>query len=244
MRKGVKSFVFFIVVLVVGSLITIGIQNPLLFNRFFSDIFSSFKDFFYNLETNDLIFLIALVILVIFGTFLVVSKIRYKSKKDRVKRKARKKRIEKKIKSKRGIYTKLDLLYSEIKDKKETEVPEISKKLETSEEKIIEWGKMLEKEDLVSIEYPTFKHPIIKLKEKKEEREEDKEEPKSNQKGADKKSSSKSGQGQKNSTGKKSKKSKPEKKSKKPKKKSRKSKKSKTKKKSKGTKKSSKKDKK
>lgn len=60
--------------------------------------------------------------------------------------------------------TDIDILYELIKEKKDIKVSTISKIFEIEKELAMDWAKILESSELVTIEYPGFGGPIIKLK--------------------------------------------------------------------------------
>jgi uncharacterized membrane protein len=64
--------------------------------------------------------------------------------------------------------TELDTLYSMVEKNKKLKLSEISRAFEITEEKALEWIKILENNNLVIIEYPAFSSPIILIKEKNE----------------------------------------------------------------------------
>lgn len=61
--------------------------------------------------------------------------------------------------------TDLDRLYELLKDKKSLSISVISKTFNVDKNVAMEWGKILESGELVSIEYPVFGDPIIKISE-------------------------------------------------------------------------------
>lgn len=65
--------------------------------------------------------------------------------------------------------TELDLLYRLLKDKKRLSIETIAKTFSVSKEKAIEWAKILENSELVTIEYPAFNDPEVKIVEVIEE---------------------------------------------------------------------------
>ena len=135
MKKGVKALIVFFVIVIVAGIVLILIQDPLVIKDFFSQInFNNIKEWFEGLGRNSLIFLGAGILFVVLIIFFSVY-MRKKKKKKESKLKKKKKRIENKIKKKKGISTKLDLLYSELKDKKETTVSDFSEKLGISKDK-------------------------------------------------------------------------------------------------------------
>ena len=74
--------------------------------------------------------------------------------------------------------TDLDILYNLLKKRKEINIRTISKIFGISKEKAIEWAKILENHELVTIEYPIFNYPEVKINEKEQtEKEEVEKEP-------------------------------------------------------------------
>jgi hypothetical protein len=65
--------------------------------------------------------------------------------------------------------TDLDALYDLLKTKRSLSTGAISKIFGVSKEKALEWGTVLESSELVTIEYPAFNDPEIRLKETEEE---------------------------------------------------------------------------
>jgi hypothetical protein len=65
--------------------------------------------------------------------------------------------------------TELDSLYELLKNKKKLSVDTIAKTFSVSKEKAIEWAKILENSELVTIEYPAFNDPEVRIVEKIEE---------------------------------------------------------------------------
>jgi hypothetical protein len=61
--------------------------------------------------------------------------------------------------------TDLDILYSIVQDKKELKVSSIARLFRIDPELAMEWAKILESGDLIVIEYPDFKGPVIRYKE-------------------------------------------------------------------------------
>jgi len=60
--------------------------------------------------------------------------------------------------------TDLDALYSILKEKKNLKISTISKLFSISKEKSLEWGKILENNNLAIIEYPAFSEPELDIK--------------------------------------------------------------------------------
>lgn len=69
--------------------------------------------------------------------------------------------------------TDLDVLYNLLQEKKKIGVNTIAKLFKIPKEKALEWGKILENQELVIIEYPAFSDPEVKLNEKEKEGEEE-----------------------------------------------------------------------
>ena len=63
-------------------------------------------------------------------------------------------------KMKRGE-TEFDMLYSLLKENKKLKIQEISKILNISPEKALEWSKLLENHNLALISYPAFSEPEV-----------------------------------------------------------------------------------
>lgn len=68
--------------------------------------------------------------------------------------------------------TNLDVFYDLIKQNKILSLGIISKLFNLSKEKSLEWARILEDKDLVTIEYPAFSEPEVRLRGYKEEKEE------------------------------------------------------------------------
>ena len=62
--------------------------------------------------------------------------------------------------------TDLDTLYEILKEKKELTISSISKAFNISKDTAMEWCKILESGELVSIDYPSFSEPVVRLSEK------------------------------------------------------------------------------
>ena len=124
MKSEVKAIIFFIVTLLVGALVMIGIQNPSLFENFANDI----AIFFSSIEIsniNSFILIVSSVIAVVLIVLLVVYGIKRKKKQEQKKKRKRRK-LKKEIKNNKGASTKIDLLYSNIQEKEKTNLIEIS----------------------------------------------------------------------------------------------------------------------
>ena len=64
------------------------------------------------------------------------------------------------------VKTDLDTLYLLLKNKKKLNIDSISKTFGVTNEKALEWAKILENSDLVKVEYPAFSSPEVKINEK------------------------------------------------------------------------------
>ncbi|MBI3622886.1 hypothetical protein HY212_02285 [Candidatus Pacearchaeota archaeon] len=72
-----------------------------------------------------------------------------------------------KIKDSEGLDTELDTLYQLLNEKERLSIGAIAKAFNVQKEKALEWSKILEEHDLVTIEYPAFNDPEVEVKEKK-----------------------------------------------------------------------------
>ncbi|MEK6917707.1 MAG: hypothetical protein AABW51_02055 [Nanoarchaeota archaeon] len=63
--------------------------------------------------------------------------------------------------------TNFDVFYNLLKDKKSLNTSTIATAFSISKEQALEWGKILEEHDLVSIEYPAFSDPEVIVTEEK-----------------------------------------------------------------------------
>lgn len=82
------------------------------------------------------------------------------------------KKIEESYIKKEGhekVNTDLDTLYSMILKNKKMKLEQISKTFKIDNERALEWIKILENNNLVTIEYPAFNSPLVLIKEKNEE---------------------------------------------------------------------------
>ena len=66
--------------------------------------------------------------------------------------------------------TNLDVLYNLLMEKKSLSIRTISRLFNIPKEKALEWSKILEDQDLVSIEYPAFSDAEVKIKQDEEEK--------------------------------------------------------------------------
>lgn len=111
------------------------------------------------------IFTCITVILITIGLNIVNNSVK-KKKKEKLK-----KLFLKVKKNKKKSETDLDTLYNFLKENKKINIKNLSELFNISPENALEWGKILETHELVTIEYPAFKQPEIKLKEENEETE-------------------------------------------------------------------------
>jgi len=70
--------------------------------------------------------------------------------------------------------TDLDTLYALLQERKKASIPAIAKVFKISNEKALDWGKILENKELVTVEYPAFSDPEVRMKTKEDEEESDK----------------------------------------------------------------------
>jgi len=199
MKKQVKAVLFFLGIVLVGALIILLTNNP--------QILQNIGNFFAGISLQTyLLFLGGAGIIVLgFFSFRYMKKKKGKKSKKKSKKKDKnesgenkekkkekpklKPRLKKKLKNLKGTKTKMDVFYSEIKDKEEISIPDLSEEFGISKDKTLDWCKILEKDEKVKIEYPTFSSPVVKLK--KPEDEESKEESKESKEKSGKKSKSK-----------------------------------------------------
>lgn len=67
--------------------------------------------------------------------------------------------------------TDLDALYEKLKEKKRLKIKDIAKSFNVNEEIVMEWGRILENSNLVSINYPRFGSPELSIEVKNEKQE-------------------------------------------------------------------------
>lgn len=67
--------------------------------------------------------------------------------------------------------TNIDAFYTLLQDKKSLTTGTVAKAFKITKEQALDWGKILEEHALVTIEYPAFADPEIKIPESKEEKE-------------------------------------------------------------------------
>ena len=60
--------------------------------------------------------------------------------------------------------TEIDVLYRLLQEKKSLSVATIAKTFGITKEKAIEWAKILEDNDLATVEYPAFNDPQVEIK--------------------------------------------------------------------------------
>ncbi len=78
-----------------------------------------------------------------------------------------------KVERKKGrTDTDLDSFYKLLKKRGELKLSEVSKAFEIENDRALGWGKILENQNLASLEYPAFSEPEIKIKEVKNGKEE------------------------------------------------------------------------
>ena len=65
--------------------------------------------------------------------------------------------------------TNIDILYNFLKKEKGLSIGAVARIFNVKKEIALEWGKILEENDLATIEYPAFADPEIKMKEEEEE---------------------------------------------------------------------------
>lgn len=119
---------------------------------------------FYFLNAQVIIFIIAwiIIIAIIFFNYKNLRVIKGK-KVNAGYYSSIKRNIEKKHRFKKG-HTDIDLLYSLLKDRKHLKIPAISRIFNISNEKALEWCKILEDSSLAVINYPAFSEPEIEIK--------------------------------------------------------------------------------
>jgi len=70
------------------------------------------------------------------------------------------------LKHKGRFETDFDIFYKLLKEKKKLRIGLIATSFKITKEQALDWGKILESNDLVSIEYPAFSEPEVKIIEK------------------------------------------------------------------------------
>ena len=68
--------------------------------------------------------------------------------------------------------TDLDILYALLKEKKKLKISVIAKTFSITNDRALEWAKILENYELGAIEYPAFDSPELRIKESEEEKKE------------------------------------------------------------------------
>jgi hypothetical protein len=141
----------------------------------FSDYYTNFpyisKYLDQNLDINNksikisLISLSVLLIIIILIIFFSLRKLFKISKEEKVK--STYFRIKE---AHTRANTDLDALYSILKEHKKIKINEISKTFKVGEDKAIEWAKILENNNLASIQYPSFSEPFLEIKSEEEEK--------------------------------------------------------------------------
>jgi len=145
-----------------------------------SGMFIQEGDLPFNLSIPFIIFIALWIILIIIG---IITYSKFLTRK-KVNLTAQDYKIIKQKKSKSE--TDLDVLYHLLQNKKTLNTRTISKVFKITNEKALEWAKILENHKLVTIDYPTFSIPEVKIYEKqdnkaKQEKETNKENKKSKQ---------------------------------------------------------------
>jgi len=178
LKRGNKilTAVFFLLILVFANVLIYlrdkGEQiEYILEPHFFSDLVD-------NLivgDTISIVFLIQVFLIFIIGIMLFVGLFSKKSKKNKservLKNKPKNKKKQKlRVKKEKGE-TDLDAFNRLLKEKKQLKVKDLAEAFKVDKYKIIEWGKILEENNLAVIEYPTFSGPYIKAKSKPKENE-------------------------------------------------------------------------
>lgn len=96
--------------------------------------------------------LIFLIVVIFFVKFL------------RRKKGDRAKHMEIKVEERRGTGTDLDTLYNLLQEKKNLKISEIARIFKITNDKALEWCRILENHELVSTEYPAFSEPEVEIK--------------------------------------------------------------------------------
>jgi len=65
-----------------------------------------------------------------------------------------------------NLETELDVLYKLLKEKRRLSIGAVAKAFNIKKEKALEWARILEDYEIVTIEYPAFNDPEIEIKEK------------------------------------------------------------------------------
>jgi len=151
----IKLFLVFMIIVLInlGFLIY---KNPKIisFKTTGFSIRENLSEVYYSLSSNMKLFLLAQWIILMFVIIYIIFQIK-KSKKN----------IQIKInKTPEKNKTDLDLLYEIIQEKKEIPFSLIPNAFNVSKEIAMEWCKILESGELISIEYNPFGEPIIKIK--------------------------------------------------------------------------------
>lgn len=145
-----KSFLFVIVVIILDLVVFL---KDMIISRGLSgfSIKETFSEIYLSLSTYSKIFLTIqwLCLLIILG-FGVVKDLKPKPT------------ISIKI-NKSENKTDLDILYDILREKKQLSLSVISKSFNISKEIAMEWCKILEAANLVSIDYPSFSEPVVNV---------------------------------------------------------------------------------
>ena len=177
------------ITITVALIIVLGILNLFLFFNKGQTSYSGLSGMFIkempelplNLNISFIFFIgqwviLILIALIAYSRFLVY-------KKDNLTQQDYHAIKEKKSKSE----TDLDILYNLLKNKKKLNTKTISKLFKISKEKALEWAKILENHELVTIEYPTFTHPEVRINEEQKKEQQTKKQQKAEKDAKDKK---------------------------------------------------------
>jgi Ca2+/Na+ antiporter len=177
-KRGIALGTILIVLTFLAGLVIYGII-PLPFDINFASIYSNVSVYaanFLNLlsqylinimeklpweiDMSLLVFILQWIVLFLVVLVIVIKIVKHRKKVNEVA--SSKEIIPKKSKSE----TDLDILYNMLKKNKSLSIKAISKIFKISREKALDWSKILENHDLVTIEYPTFDIPEVKINEK------------------------------------------------------------------------------
>jgi len=160
-----KSFVLtiaFILILTAGNFFLFSTKGTAIYTGMSGQIVGDqLKNL--NLKISNLTFIMAQLVIIGLGGMMFFFKFRGQ-KEVRIDPQDYEIVKEKKKKSE----TDLDVLYHLLEKRKRLSVPAIAKLFKIDKEKALEWGKILGNLELVTIEYPAFNEPEIRIKEKKE----------------------------------------------------------------------------
>lgn len=164
-RNKLATILTFVIVLIFANIFIYAREKDKEIREFFTG--SSFGDLFGNIISGDfisIIFVIQIILVLAMGVLLYIGFFYGWGKKGRKRRRNKKK---KSIKIEKGKgETDLDAFHRVLKKERELNVRQVSEALKVGEDKVLEWGRILEKNGLAITEYPTFSKPIIKCKDK------------------------------------------------------------------------------